>query len=148
MFDALDIPFYYYLIAIGLGIVIGLWKKEWRIGVLVGYIFFILTETVLVRKPGALRYELIPLWSWNSPEHFYQIMANIILFIPIGFLLGKNGWKGLLIAAGLSMAIELIQLITHRGLFEFDDIIHNTLGAVIGFGIWSLAGKAKRNDFW
>lgn len=28
--------------------------------------------------------------------------------------------------------IELTQLIIHRGLFEFDDIIHNTAGTIIG----------------
>ena len=32
----------------------------------------------------------------------------------------------------ISAGIEIVQLITHRGLFEFDDIIHNTIGAVIG----------------
>ena len=69
------------------------------------------------------------------------------MFIPIGFLLGiKVGWKGIPIAALFSLIIELIQLVTRRGLFEFDDIIHNTLGAVIGFGIYALLGKVMKND--
>lgn len=33
----------------------------------------------------------------------------------------------------LSFAIELIQEITLIGLFEIDDVIHNTLGASVGF---------------
>ena len=40
--------------------------------------------------------------------------------------------------------IELIQLLTRRGLFEFDDIIHNIVGAMIGFGIWVTAKKVKQ----
>ena len=43
--------------------------------------------------------------------------------------------------------IELVQLMSRRGLFEFDDIIHNTIGTAIGFGlivlIQKLIGKQK-----
>ena len=30
------------------------------------------------------------------------------------------------------MLIELAQLISYRGLFEFDDVIHNALGTAVG----------------
>ena len=33
----------------------------------------------------------------------------------------------------LSSAIEILQLILKKGLFEFDDIFHNTLGGIIGW---------------
>ena len=69
------------------------------------------------------------------------------MFIPVGLLLGILGWKGVLWATGISGAIELIQLITCRGLFEFDDIIHNTLGAVIGFGLYVLLKRVKKDVF-
>ena len=60
-------------------------------------------------------------------------MANILLFIPLGIFVGDLWkWKGLLVGVGLTVSIELFQLISRRGLFEFDDIIHNTLGTVIG----------------
>lgn len=38
----------------------------------------------------------------------------------------------------------MLQLITARGLCEFDDVIHNTIGAIVGVGlvmIW------KKNDW-
>ncbi|MFR5484739.1 MAG: VanZ family protein [Blautia massiliensis (ex Durand et al. 2017)] len=38
---------------------------------------------------------------------------------------------------GTSFVIELLQLITCRGLFEFDDIIHNGFGCMMG-AVWSL----------
>ena len=47
-------------------------------------------------------------------------------------------WKGVLSGAGLSAIIELLQLISQRGLFEFDDIINNTLGTVIGVTVYLL----------
>lgn len=50
-------------------------------------------------------------------------------------------------AFGWSAAIEITQLLTHRGLFEFDDIIHNTFGAFLGLFLFSLirniGGKRK-----
>ena len=39
----------------------------------------------------------------------------------------------------MSCSIEIIQLVLHRGLFEFDDIIHNTLGVFIGILVCLLA---------
>lgn len=147
MFNALDIPIYYYLISAVIGIAVGCWKKDWISGILASYLFFILAGTVLIRKPGVLRYELIPFWSWKSPEHYNQIIVNILMFIPIGLLLGiKAGWKGILVASGISVGIEIAQLVTRRGLFEFDDIIHNTLGAAVGFGLWMLVRRALKND--
>lgn len=62
-----------------------------------------------------------------------QILANVIMFVPVGVLTGLLWkWRGLWAAAGLSIFIEILQLITARGLCEFDDVIHNCLGAVVG----------------
>ena len=106
VFNALDIPIYYYLISVVIGIAVGCWKKDWTSGILAAYLFFILAGTVLIRKPGALRYELMPFWSWKVPSLRSQIIANILMFIPIGFLLGiKVGWKGIPIAALFSLII-------------------------------------------
>jgi glycopeptide antibiotics resistance protein len=42
------------------------------------------------------------------------------------------------IGFSLSFFIELMQLISTRGIFSVDDIIHNVLGCVIGYGIFRL----------
>lgn len=71
-----------------------------------------------------------------------QILTNVVVFVPVGVLAGRIWrWKGLLVAVGLSAAIEILQLITARGLCEFDDIIHNMIGAVIGIGIVMIGRK-------
>ena len=63
------------------------------------------------------------------------------MLLPLGIFLSlvygkKIDWKvGLLIGIGISFSIELLQLVLCRGLFEFDDIIHNSLGFLIGIVI-------------
>lgn len=108
---------------------------------LIGYAFLILAETVLIRKPFQgehIKLELFWSWrAWNVQKE--QILANVIMFLPVGVLAGRIcRWKGLWVAFGLSAAIEILQLVTSRGLCEFDDVIHNMIGAVIGTGVMLL----------
>jgi glycopeptide antibiotics resistance protein len=64
------------------------------------------------------------------------------MFAPVGVLTGHRWkWRGLWVAAGLSITIELLQLVTSRGLCEFDDVFHNMIGAVIGIGIVMIGRK-------
>ncbi|MBP6873542.1 MAG: VanZ family protein [Clostridia bacterium] len=119
------------------------WKKP-SLGMLIGYAFLILAETVLIRKPFQgehIKLELF--WSWKQwSVQKNQILTNVIVFAPVGVLTGHLWkWKGLWVAAGLSIAIELLQLITARGLCEFDDVFHNMIGAVIGVGIVMIGRK-------
>ena len=61
------------------------------------------------------------------------------MFIPIGAIAGWLWkWRGIWVAVGLSVLIELLQLLTQRGLCEFDDVIHNCLGAAVGIGLVTL----------
>lgn len=111
----------------------------------------ILTMTLSGRELGSeYEWKLIPLWSWievcrgGSVDILIQILANIILFIPLGFLLPccfakcRRYRYTILSVAILSLTIELIQGIARIGLFEMDDIIHNTLGACIGAGLYAI----------
>lgn len=124
------------------------WGKL-ALGLLVGYAFLILAETVLIRKPFVgehIKPELF--WSWRQwSVQQNQILANVIMFIPVGVLAGRIWrWKGLWVAAGLSIVIELLQLITARGLCEFDDVIHNMVGAVIGVGVVMIGRKLFKGE--
>ena len=65
------------------------------------------------------------------------------MFIPLGFLFGiavkkKKWWQVLLIGGCISGSIEFLQLLLKKGVSEFDDIMHNTLGCMIGYGIYAL----------
>ena len=111
---------------------------------MIGYAFLILAETVLIRKPFIgehIKFELF--WSWRVwAVQRGQIIANVIMFVPVGVLSGRIWrWKGLWVAAGLSIGIEILQLITVRGLCEFDDVIHNMIGAALGIVVLMVLRK-------
>jgi len=115
------------LLAVGIAVLVWISLGKWRNGLLAGYLFLILAVTVLDRRPGP---KLIPFWSYGVKALRMEILLNVILFIPVGLLAPR--WKTVGLEAGYSMLIELAQLISYRGLFEFDDVIHNALGTAVG----------------
>lgn len=125
--------------------------------ILVFYLSFVLTITLFERTAvGEPRYELELFWSYKAiaagttklaAENFW----NVVLFVPIGvlfsLLLKKRLWLSVLLGALLSAGIEVAQLVTHRGLFEWDDMIHNSLGALIGWLLFlPLRKQGRRED--
>lgn len=142
VFRLLDIPWWYYLVSMVIGVIVWrIWKNVW-LGLLTAYVFLILSVTLLTRMPyDGIHYELRLFWSYAVPRLRDQIIFNVIAFIPVGVLAGRLWkWKGIWVAAGLSVVIEVLQLITGRGLLELDDIFHNCLGAVVGIGLY-MAGR-------
>ena len=116
---------------------------------LAAYILFILMETVIGRKVGVGRVELVPFWSYSHPELRMEIVLNYMLFIPLGVLLylcfgEKFGLRVVMAGFLLSVSIELIQLTFKIGVFEFDDMIGNTVGCLIGTIIGKLIRKKKK----
>ena len=124
------------------------------------YLFFVYGATVIFRKTiPTLNHYFTPLWSYRSlfkgvtSDLLNEIILNVALFIPIGILCGALVSKGtkkqywlpvFLFGIGLSIGIELLQLVLKKGSFEFDDIFHNTLGCLLGFFIW--LGMAKLTE--
>lgn len=104
-----------------------------------GYIYFILTKTVLFRAPHPE--PILQLLFWELQNGMWSdIRLNILLFIPLGFLIG--GWNGLLIGFCLSFGIETVQYFGRLGYCELDDILNNTIGAGIGAGLNVLIRKS------
>ena len=77
-------------------------------------------------------------------------LLNILLLLPVGFLLPGifdrrlKWWQGLIVGIMVSSAIEVSQLVLCRGLFEFDDINHNSLGCMLGTLVGDKACKHCR----
>lgn len=124
--------------------------------VLAFYLSFVITITLIERiVTDNARYHLKLFVTYEAIANGAQTLIsevfwNIVLFIPIGimfmFLLKlKHKWLiSIVMGLLLSASIEVIQLVTHRGVFVFDDMIHNTLGTVIGVVLYvlvALAGK-------
>ena len=135
---AASLPLRYCAAAVLIGLGVWLWKRRWTGALLAAYAFYLLSLAVLARKSGAEpQYMLRLFWSYARwTEEKSQILANIAVFVPLGLLLGLDyGWKGLPVGMGFSVLIELLQLVTRRGFFEFDDMIHNSLGALLGVSL-------------
>ena len=77
---------------------------------------------------------------------FYEPFFNILLLVPLGVYLRyyfrRSWWQAILIGFLVSLSFELIQLSALFGiyprpyrLFQVDDLINNTFGALVGFCI-------------
>lgn len=89
-----------------------------------------------------LSFNLVPLIDIvNSPlEYIKNTILNIILFIPMGFLLPviwrefRSIKKVIFMGLAVSLMIEVLQIFTFR-LTDIDDLITNTLGTALGYYI-------------
>ena len=148
LLKVMRIPMGYYIVALLLFIILLIVLKNWCISFLGSYGFLVLAKTLIHRTPTQRSsYNLNLFWSYSQwRSEWWQIVSNILMFIPIG-LVGAE-WKsrkGLLYAVLFSILIEVLQFITHRGLFEFDDMLNNTLGSLIGFFICVFVKKIRRS---
>ena len=81
-----------------------------------------------------------------------QIIINIAMMIPFGFLLPvlmKNKHKyllTLLFALLLILFIEIMQMVMQCGTFELDDVINNLIGTFIGILLFALANRIFNNN--
>lgn len=148
LLKVMRIPMGYYIVALLLFIILLIVLKNWCISFLGSYGFLVLAKTLIHRTPTqSSSYNLNLFWSylqWRS--EWWQIVSNILMFIPIGLVGAEwKGRKGLLYAVLFSILIEILQFITHRGLFELDDIFNNTLGSLIGFSLYLVIKKIRRS---
>ena len=102
------------------------------------YILIILWITLFSRRVMETRIFRGLFWEiemgyWNN------IIQNILLFIPLGFLIG--GKRGIIAGVLLSIGIELTQYIAVLGYCELDDVLNNTIGAAIGALLYKKFGK-------
>ena len=95
-------------------------------------------------------------YSFGSPKFMSNVLGNIMLFIPFGFLssyLLKNRKFSIVTILTLiaSLTIETVQYYIGR-VFDIDDIILNLIGGIVGFliyiGLDAIQNKVKifKND--
>jgi len=119
-------------------------KKMLLFLVFVGYIVVLLCATILRGiYGGGLNLHLFSGWieAWNnfSIKSWLNLLLNIALFIPLGFLLPllskkfENPLLSFSTGFGTSLGLEVLQLFMKRGLFDVDDLFTNTLGNFIGY---------------
>ena len=84
---------------------------------------------------------------------FTNLFGNVIGFLPFGFILPvilermRSGWLIILAGFGLSVTVEVIQLITKVGCFDVDDMILNTAGAALGYLLFFICDHLRRKIY-
>jgi len=94
--------------------------------------------------------DLISVYNNSGTLRFLYLFAgNLIWFAPLGFFLPvilKKNKPQVIILCGFcfSLVIELCQLVFKKGVCELDDLILNTAGTAVGYGIYVLMIKLRR----
>ena len=67
----------------------------------------------------------------------YDILFNVLLFIPLGIILSVKyrTLQSVILILIFTLVIEISQAITRRGLFEYTDIATNAIGGILGIGL-------------
>ncbi|MEJ1921977.1 VanZ family protein [Microbacterium sp. KHB019] len=80
--------------------------------------------------------------------HWVEFGANILIFAPLGFLLTllfDHPWRGALLAAALSIAAELGQILIPARTPSARDVLANALGAAVGAALaWFVVRRRRR----
>lgn len=81
-------------------------------------------------------------------SHLREIILNVLVFIPLGFLSGMLGvrvWKSLLIGFSASFAFEALQYAFAIGAADVTDLLTNTAGALLGACAYLVLHSVFRN---
>ena len=99
-------------------------------------------------------YNLVPFsemfrYEIGSTSFYLNVVGNIVIFIPFGYLIStyikpKRILSILIVSVISSATVEFVQLCIGRS-FDVDDIILNSLGAIIGFLIYIGLGAIKKH---
>ena len=112
--------------------------------ILVLYVLLVYLHTVVFRQVNEdVGHNFGLFWSYGPMRDgdmglIIDSIVNVLMFMPIGFLLGgafpRIKWRlVLLIGACMSLSIESLQYFCFRGFSEVDDILHNALGCLVGW---------------
>jgi len=91
---------------------------------------------------------LTPLWTWSD------IVMNVVMFVPIGFLFQltrpsgslAKWWQVLLVGAALSGCIETAQLFEAERYSSLFDVLTNAIGAAVGAVLYAMVLKRMEGD--
>ena len=79
---------------------------------------------------------------------FSNLFGNILIFMPFGFFISmasssSSFFMALFNSLGLSLCVEVLQLVTRVGSFDVDDILLNTIGGVLGYIVFVICNLIR-----
>ena len=126
------------------------------------YLMFFAEEWGRTMLEGDYRYNLMPFREISRylkyhrqigwQRVFWNLLGNIIGFVPYGALLPAmrkkrmGFFKTALLSFELTLFIEVSQLVLRVGSCDVGDMILNTLGGCIGYGIYHLVFQKRRKE--
>lgn len=130
---------------------------------LIGAIWSILFVTLLIGgvtlQPGYRLLNLTPFvwlretYAMGFAQMVQQLAMNVAMLIPMGLLLPaacrrmRVWWRTAAAIALFMLAVETIQYFIGRSA-DIDDLIMNTAGGIIGYGLFWLAGRCFAGRRW
>lgn len=142
------------------------YKREWSLAIFALYIgvlcYFLFFSEMFGRTEMQREYhynlvlfrEIKRFWIYRRQLGIMacviNIIGNVAAFLPYGFFLPilsekfHHTFKVFLLSFSLSLTVELMQLIFKVGCFDVDDLLLNTIGGVIGYGIYKLSRRKFR----
>lgn len=122
-------------------------KREMGLWILGVYLICLVQITVFRFGIHWVTFDIVRQTNWQplmtlallAPwAKFYNIVGNIVWFVPLGLLWPQvwpkwRFWQVALLGCGLSIMIEGLQYLFYTGITDVDDVIFNTLGAAIGY---------------
>lgn len=122
-----------------------IWRRS-NVLMLAAALGLIIFTTILRRQAATGQVILIPFYSFvlarRQPEFYREMLMNVLLFFPLGLTLstvlpehlrpGRRWGLTVLAGLGMSLVVELIQLVFSLGTAEVDDLLTNVLGTALG----------------
>lgn len=80
---------------------------------------------------------------------FFNLVGNVAIFVPFGFFMSMASYRRRFLNVTChgfltSLLVEVFQLISRVGSFDVDDILLNTVGAVIGYIAFVICDMIRR----
>ena len=128
----------------------------------IGFIIYFLLFSDLYGRTGQLdtyHYnlelfkEIKRFWNYRDRGGFFamftNLFGNVVIFVPFGFFMPmaskyRSFFSTLFYSFGLSLCVETFQLLTKVGSFDVDDLLLNTIGGVIGYMIFVIGARIRR----
>lgn len=127
------------------------------------------TSTFFSAEVWKLNTNIIPFHNTYTylmgSQHFnlniilYNTIGNILIFVPLGIFFSflfsrfRTFSKVMMIGFTITVSIELLQFFLQLGQFDIDDILLNTIGALLGYfvyisisKVWSTLQAAKKKE--
>ena len=127
--------------------------RQFSLLMILGYVTNILLVTVFLREKMALPDDMnFSFWQDKSvmiENKGHEIIANILLFIPLGFFLSSvvkrhKIFAVLLIGISISLLIEYLQYSYNKGVADINDVVSNVLGLIVGMSLFFVLSKLMK----